>query len=92
MTLKAKIIHRLILTVVAAIMLFMLFIIGRNMLHALSIGADMSTLNAEAKLYKSNIKRDSTLLEELKYDDKLEKFAREKYRMQRRGESVYVVE
>ena len=43
-------------------------------------------------LFRSLFEQDSTLLEELKYDDNLEQFARERYRMQRRGEKVYIVE
>ncbi len=84
--------HKLILAGVAIIMLFMLFIIGRNLVHALQIKGSISTLEAEAEYYKEHIKADSMLLEDLKFDDKLEKYAREHYRMQRKGESVYIVE
>ncbi len=84
--------HRVIIGITAAIMLFMLFIIGRNMIHALSIRGDISTLESEAEFYESHIAADSILLEELKYDDKLEKYAREHYRLQKRGERVFVVE
>ncbi len=73
-------------------MLFMLFTIGRNLIHALVIRSDISTLESQAEAYRNQIKRDSTLLEELKFDDKLEKYAREQYRMQRRGERVYIIE
>lgn len=73
-------------------MLFMLFVIGRNMLHALRIKGSISTLEAEAEYYEERVKADSMLIEELKFDDKLEKYAREHYRMQRRGESVYIIE
>ncbi len=89
---KEIFIHRTIVTLTAAIMLFMIFIIGRNMIHALSIKGEISALEYEAEYFMKHIKSDSTLLEELKYDDKLEKYAREHYRMQRRGESVYVIE
>ncbi len=92
MSIKETIIHRGIVALTAVVMLFMLFVIGRNMIHALSIRGDISTLEYEAEYYMEHIKADSTLLEELKYDDKLEKYAREHYRMQRRGERVYVIE
>ncbi|MFI3282588.1 MAG: septum formation initiator family protein [Rikenellaceae bacterium] len=85
-------IHRAIIAAAALIMLLMLFVIGRNMIHALSIRSDISTLEYEAEYYQKRIKSDSTLLEELKFDDKLEKYARENYRMQRRGERVYIIE
>ncbi len=73
-------------------MIFMLFVIGRNLLHAYDIRSDISALEYEAEYYLNHIKADSTLLEELKFDDNLEKYAREHYRMQRKGESVYVIE
>ncbi len=92
MSTKEVIIHRMIVAITAMIMLFMLFVIGRNMIHALSIRGDISALEYEAEFYRDHIQSDSTLLEELKFDDKLEKYAREHYRMQRRGERVYVIE
>ncbi|MFR9602350.1 MAG: septum formation initiator [Rikenellaceae bacterium] len=91
MSFKETIIHRTIIAITAVIMLFMLFVIGRNMLHALSIRGDISALEYEAEYYQGHIKTDSILLEELKFDDKLEKYAREHYRMQRRGERVYIM-
>ncbi len=89
---KEILIHRAWLSLTAVVVLFMIFIIGRNLLHALSIRSDISALEDEASFYRDHIRADSTLLEELKYDDNLEKYAREKYRMQRRGESVYFIE
>ncbi len=89
---KEIFIHRIIVTITVVVMLFMLFIISRNMIHAISIRSDIAVLEDEAQFYQSHITADSTLLEELKYDDKLEKYAREHYRLQRRGERVYIVE
>ncbi len=53
---------------------------------------DIAILEQERAIYRARIEQDSTLLEELKYDDNLEQFASERYRMQRRGEKVYIVE
>ncbi len=89
---KEVFIHRAILTATAMVMLFMLFTIGRNLIHALVIRCDISILEEQAETYRTYVERDSTLLEELKFDDRLEKYAREQYRMQRRGERVYIIE
>ncbi|MFI3292351.1 MAG: septum formation initiator [Rikenellaceae bacterium] len=89
---KEIFIHRIIVSATALVMLFMLFIIGRNMIHAMSIRGDIAVLEDEAEFYQSHITADSTLLEDLKYDDKLEKYAREHYRLQRRGERVFIME
>ena len=42
--------------------------------------------------YTEKIEQDSTLVEQLQYDDYLEEYARERFRMQRRDEQVYIVE
>ncbi len=89
---KEVFIHRVIVAATLIIMLFMLFVIGRNMIHAISIRSDIAVLEDEAEYYQSHITADSTMLEELQFDDKLEKYAREHYRLQRRGERVYIIE
>ncbi len=74
------------------IVVFTVFIVGRNLMHAIEIRSDIRHLEQQKRQYQARIEQDSTLLEELKYDDNLERFARERYRMQRKGETVYVVE
>lgn len=74
------------------IVIFTIFIVGRNLLHAIEIKKDLKKLERAREYYRAKIEQDSTLLEDLKYDDNLEQFARERYRMQRAGERVYVVE
>ena len=49
-------------------------------------------LTRESEYYRAEIERDSLLLERLRYDDYLEEYAREHYRMQRRDEHVYIME
>ncbi len=84
--------HHAVTTLAIIVMLLMLLSIGRNLFHALSIRSEISQMEDKATSYREQIVRDSTLLEELKYNDQLEKYARENYRMQRRGERVYIVE
>lgn len=74
------------------IILFTVFVVGRNLLHTVKIRHEISLLEREKELYEQRIERDSVLLERLRYDDYLEEYARERYRMQRRGEQVYIVE
>ena len=65
---------------------------GTKSAAPIEIRKDIAILEQERAIYRARIEQDSTLLEELKYDDNLEQFARERYRMQRRGEKVYIVE
>ena len=79
---QLKLDKRFWVVITCIIVVFTIFIVGRN----------LAILEQERAIYRARIEQDSTLLEELKYDDNLEQFARERYRMQRRGEKVYIVE
>ena len=71
----------------AVIVVFTVFVVGRNALHAVKIKRQINALNRE----REKIAQDSTLLERLKYDDYLEEYARENYHMQGRNEHVYII-
>lgn len=86
---QLKLDKRFWVVITCIIVVFTIFIVGRNLLHAIEIRKDIAILEQERAIYRARIEQDSTLLEELKYDDNLEQFARERYRMQRRGESLY---
>lgn len=75
----------------AAIVVFTVFMVGRNALHAVKIKRQINVLTRERAYYSEKIEQDSTLLERLRYDDFLEEYARENYHMQRRGEHVYII-
>ena len=69
----------------AVIVVFTVFVVGRNALHAVKIKRQINALTREQSA------QDSTLLERLKYDDYLEEYARENYHMQGRNEHVYII-
>ena len=75
----------------AAIVVFTVFMVGRNALHAVKIKRQINVLTRERAYYSEKIEQDSTLLERLRYDDFLEEYARENYHMQRRDEHVYIL-
>lgn len=76
----------------ALIVLFTLFVVGRNVVHAVRIKRQINALEREKALYRARIAADSTLLEHLDYDEYLEEYAREHFRMQRPDDHVYIVE
>lgn len=76
----------------AVIVVLTAIVVGRNALHAAKIKRQINALERERDRYRARIAQDSTLLERLRYDDYLEEYARENYRMQRRDEHVYIVE
>ncbi|MEG2612847.1 MAG: septum formation initiator family protein [Alistipes sp.] len=73
------------------ILIFTIFVVGRNVLHAVKIRREIGVLERERDRYQQRIEQDSTLIEQLKYDDYLEEYARENYHMQRADEHVYIV-
>lgn len=75
----------------AIIVVFTVFVVGRNLLHAMKIKRRINAMSREESSYRERIARDSTLLERLRYDDYLEEYARENYHMQRRDEHVYIL-
>ena len=84
--------RRFWIALTAIIVVFSVFVIGRNALHAVKIKRQISLLERQFDYYVEKIAQDSTLLERLRYDDYLEEYAREHYHMQRRDEHVYILE
>ncbi len=80
------------IAVTALIVVFSIFVVGRNAVHAVKIKRQIGALHREMALYRDRIARDSILLERLRYDDYLEEFARERFRMQRSDEQVFLLE
>lgn len=76
----------------AAIVIVTLFVVGRNLLHAVKIKRQINLLEREGVYYQEKITHDSTLIDRLRYDDYLEEYARENYHMVRPGEHIYIIE
>ncbi|MBQ9138323.1 MAG: septum formation initiator family protein [Alistipes sp.] len=69
-----------------------LFIILRSAWSIVGSYRNIHRLNARAEQLQRQITADSTLVEQLKYDEHLERFAREHYNMQRPDEKVYILD
>ncbi len=80
------------MAVTGIILLLTALVAGRNLLHAIRTKREIRALEQEKQSYSEKIEQDSTLVEQLQYDDYLEEYARERFRMQRRDEQVYIVE
>lgn len=75
-----------------ATLLLGLILIGRPLISAIKTTVEIHKLNKQKATYEASIRRDSTLLENLKDDQFLEKYAREKYFMYGKDEEVFIVE
>ena len=73
------------------VVLFTLVFVGQNLLHVLSLKRDITKLEDEEEAYLEKIERDSTLVNQLRYDDYLEEYAREQFGMQRTEEEVFII-
>lgn len=79
-----------ILTIV--ISLLTLFIIGQSAWSIIKSKRHIRQLENRKAELQSAITADSTTIEQLKMDIYLEKYARERYNMQRKDERIYIIE
>ena len=77
---------------IAGVILLGLILVGRPAVSLALTKHKISALNREKRLYLDSIHRDSMLIENLKNNEFLERYAREKYFMQGKGEQVFIVE
>jgi cell division protein FtsB len=78
------------LTIVVTVLT--LFIIGKSVISIVKSKRHINRLERQKSDYLQKIAADSTMLEQLKSDEFLEKFARERYNMQRKDERIYIIE
>lgn len=79
------------ITIVLVIVLG-LILISRPLYSIITTSLEIKQLNREKAQYQAEIRRDSMIIENLKNDKLLERYAREKYLMQGENEQVYIVE
>lgn len=78
---------------IISIVIFVLLITvfdKNNLIEAWKLKQDINELEKQKTYYQEKITQDSTLLENLKDDEFLERYARENYLMKREGEEIYV--
>lgn len=86
---RAKKYFWMAMTAVAGI--FSVSVIAQNLWRAHTISRQINQMEVDQAVYRHSIAEDSTLLERLKYDEYLEQYAREQYRMQRPNEKVFII-
>ena len=67
-------------------------LIGHPASSIVSSLIEMSHLKTRKAIYEDSIRRDSLLIENLKNDEFLERYAREKFYMQGKNEDLFIVE
>jgi cell division protein FtsB len=72
--------------------IWMLFIDANSYLTHRKINQEIKTLKTNKAHYQKEIDQDKAAINNLKDPEKLEKFAREEYRMKRENEEIYIIE
>ncbi len=71
--------------------IWMLFFDENSWLNHRKMNNEIEKLQKEYKYYETEIKKDKKIIDDLKEDDKAEKFAREVYKMKKKDEDVYIM-
>lgn len=77
------------LTIVICIVI--LWMIGSSFIHAVAIRYDIAVLNGEKRIYQEQIEADSTILEQIKSNAGLERYARENFYMHGEKEEIFII-
>ncbi len=71
---------------------WMVFFDENSMLNHREFNKEINKLKSEKKYYKTQIEQDKELINKLKNNEELEKFAREEYNMKKDNEEIYLIE
>lgn len=74
-----------------AFVIWMLFFDENSWLNHRKMNIEIDKLKKEQEYYKAEIEKDQKIIDNLKEDKKAEKFAREKYKMKKKDEDIYII-
>lgn len=80
------------LAITAVILIYTATLTVRNLFTMIKVRHRTSRLEEQRDHYRARIQEDSTMLAQLNYDEFLEKYARERFHMQRPNEFIYIME
>ncbi len=87
-----KIIVNRYILVLIFFLIWMLFLDNYSYLEHRVLNQEIDEIEDNIDYYKSEIKKDSASIKHLINNDRVEKFAREKYYMKRENEDIYIIE
>jgi len=87
-----KIITNKYVIILSIFIVWMVFFDENSMLNHREFNKEINKLKNEKKYYKTQIKQDKELINKLKNNTELEKFAREEYHMKKENEEIYLIE
>ena len=72
--------------------IWILFLDNYSYLEHRVLDKEINEIEDNINYYKTEIKKDSASIKHLKNNDRVEKYAREKYYMKRENEDIYIIE
>ena len=72
--------------------IWILFLDNYSYLEHRVLDKEINEIEDNINYYKTEIKKDSASIKQLKNNDRVEKYAREKYYMKRENEDIYIIE
>ncbi|MBT8280908.1 MAG: septum formation initiator family protein [Muriicola sp.] len=82
----------LYIVVLTAFVIWMVFFDTNSLLIHMELKEQINTLEKQKDFLKNEIEKDRKTLEKLSNPEELEKFAREKYYLKKKGEEIYLIE
>ncbi|MCF6350982.1 MAG: septum formation initiator family protein [Flavobacteriaceae bacterium] len=89
---KLSKISKLMLVISIVFLIWMSFFDENSFINKNKLNNDIKELNKETKYYKLEISKDTKMMENLNNTDSLEKYAREKYKMKKENEEIFLIE
>ncbi len=83
--------NRFIIAVII-FLIWIIFIDDNSLIYLHGLDKDINELEQKKEFYQKGIKQQKKELKDLKNDQKLQKYAREKLLMKKEGEDIYIIE
>lgn len=83
---------KLMLAIFAVFLVWMTFFDENSFINANKLDVEIKKLNKETNFYKTETAKDQKMIKDLNNKDSLEKYAREKYKMKKENEEIFLIE
>lgn len=83
---------RLMLIIFAVFLIWMLFFDENSYVNKRKLNKEIKKVEKENGYYKKEIEKDNKMINDLSNSDSLEKYAREKYKMKKVNEEIFLIE
>lgn len=83
---------RLMLIIFAVFLIWMIFFDENSYINKRKLNKEIKKLEKENTYYQNEIEKDNKTIKNLSNPDSLEKYAREKYKMKKKNEEIFLIE